>query len=209
LFFDFMAQSVFSHVREFIAEGILPRPRRIARSLRRLAASIARPTPAPPMRTTGDLAAAVRNGQLTPAEAAQFALDKGWDVPPWLEARPSPSVQELIAKRIKDNAELRQSPRFAGDMAKVGVTPEHIERMKEAPLGFEGPEQYQQLLAKLDAAVNEAGLPDAEVRSTGPAGAPTRRLRAFKATISAACARISAISSSCVGSDCESPFMNP
>jgi hypothetical protein len=42
---------------------------------------------------------------------------------------------------------------------------------------------------------------------------PSRRsnsaTRAFKAAISAACARISAISSSRVGSDCESPFMNP
>ncbi len=79
------------------------------------------------------------------------------------------STTDVIAKRAQDNAKLRNSPQFAKDMAKTGVTSEHIERMwaKEAPLGFKDAEQFTQFKSELDTALKDAGLHDAEIRLRG------------------------------------------
>ncbi|AIY43034.1 Rhs-family protein [Collimonas arenae] len=79
------------------------------------------------------------------------------------------STADLIAQRVSANALLRDSPQFAADMNKVGVTDEQIGTMfaKEAPLGFESPEQFGQFKTDLHGALNEAGLPDAEIGLKG------------------------------------------
>lgn len=85
--------------------------------------------------------------------------------------RTAEETRQLIAKRVQDNEALRKSPRFRKDMDKVRITSEHIERMnrKEAPLGFETPQQFAEFKADLDQAFQAAGLPDAEIGLKGTA----------------------------------------
>ena len=76
---------------------------------------------------------------------------------------------ELMAQRVAENKALRESERYAADMAKVGVTDAQITKMwaKEAPLGFESPAQFNEFKSELHEAVNDAGLHDAEVGLKG------------------------------------------
>lgn len=54
-------------------------------------------------------------------------------------------------------------------MAKVGVTDSQISQMfaKEAPLGFESPEQFSRFSEELNDALDASGLPDAQVGLKG------------------------------------------
>jgi hypothetical protein len=74
-----------------------------------------------------------------------------------------------IAARQAANAALRNSPQFAIDMDKVGVTEEQIAQMwaKKAALGFESPEQFGQFRSEMNDAFNKAGLADADVGLKG------------------------------------------
>ena len=74
-----------------------------------------------------------------------------------------------VASRVAQNTMLRNSPQFAADMEKVGVTEAQITRMsaKEVPLGFESAEQFTQFKSELDGALNSEGLKDAEIGLKG------------------------------------------
>lgn len=79
------------------------------------------------------------------------------------------SDKGLIAQRVIDNQQLRNSPQFADDMAKVGVDDAMIARMwaKEAPLGLKNEDQFNLFKTEMDDAFKQAGLTDAEVGLKG------------------------------------------
>ncbi|WP_230942042.1 PAAR domain-containing protein [Burkholderia stagnalis] len=74
-----------------------------------------------------------------------------------------------IAVRRAANEQLRNSPKFDEDMAKVGVDRAQIDAMfaKECPLGFKSPEQFTEFKTGLNDALKRAGLDDAEIGMKG------------------------------------------
>jgi tetratricopeptide (TPR) repeat protein len=76
---------------------------------------------------------------------------------------------ELIAQRVSQNNGLRNSSKYAADMAKVGITDQQIALMiaKEAPLGFKSAKQFDQFKSELDVMLKNAKLHDAEIGLKG------------------------------------------
>ncbi len=80
-------------------------------------------------------------------------------------------VDPRIAQRQLDNAELRDSDRFADDQATAGVDAADIDAMFDGqrPLGFASEAQYAQFSDELAEALRDAGLDDAEIGLKGTA----------------------------------------
>ena len=78
-------------------------------------------------------------------------------------------VDDPIQARVQANEQLRNSPKFAEDMEKVGVDQKQIDNMfaKKSPLGFESPEQFAQFKGDLNESLQQAGLGDAEIGMKG------------------------------------------
>ncbi|MGI9599048.1 MAG: hypothetical protein ACR2QK_22985 [Acidimicrobiales bacterium] len=85
--------------------------------------------------------------------------------------RGMPGPDPLIAARQRLNGQLRRSPLFGRDTARVGVTDGDIDLMlaRRKPLGFESEAQFQQFADELAEALDSAGLDDAEIGLKGTA----------------------------------------
>ncbi len=78
---------------------------------------------------------------------------------------------DKIAQRRAANQELRNSPKFEDDLKKAGISKQQLEWMdnKQAPLGFEGPDQFGNFKQDLSEALTKSGLDDAAVGMKGTA----------------------------------------
>ena len=87
------------------------------------------------------------------------------------EEPPPAEITDPIAQRRAANQGLRDSPQFEKDLAVAHVSQQQLEWMnnKEAPLGFESPQQFQSFKQELSQALLQDGLDDAQVGMKGTA----------------------------------------
>jgi hypothetical protein len=87
------------------------------------------------------------------------------------KAPPRQEITDPIAERQAANQALRESPQFEKDLNKANISEQQLQWMnnKQAPLGFENPEQFQTFKQELSQALQKDGLNDAEVGMKGTA----------------------------------------